>query len=237
MKRLLLCAAVTLLLCCGCSAEAIRELDHPGGPFANDLDSARAYLLDQLREKYGVEFAVVGEESLENYGPLAGATYTCDAAPVDAPDRVTTALVSQTKYQKVRDDYARYFFREEAEAPARELLEGTDFVRSSAVELRLPQTARTWSPQDDLRIFLETSGAYLDIEVYLGEGESDEEYADQILDLLETILQLNANSRLSVLKSEKKYLYWGRLTALGESPTPLPTKEKILEQMEISRMM
>lgn len=236
MKRPLIWAAALLLLC-GCSAETLRELDHPGGPFANDLDSARAYLLEQLEEKYRTEFFIVGDESLENYGPLAGATYTCDAAPVDDPERVTTALVSQTKYQKVRDDYARYFFREEAEAPARERLEGIDFVRSCAVELRLPQTSKTWNPEDDLRDFLGTSGAYLDIKVYLEEGKTDEEYAGQILDLLEDIRGLNANSRLSVLESEKEYLYWGIVTALGETPTPLPTKEEILEQMEISRMM
>lgn len=237
MKKRLLCAAAALLLLCGCSLEALREMDRPGGPFENNLDSARGYLLGQLRDKYGVEFSVVGEESLENYGPLAGATYTCDAAPVDDPERVTTALVSQTKYRKVRDDYARYFFREEAEAPARERLEGIDFVRFCAVELRLPQTSKTWNPEDDLRIFLETSGAYLDIKVYLEEGKTDEEYAGQILDLLENVRELNANSRMSVLESEKEYLYWGIVTALGEAPTPLPTKEEILEQMEISRMM
>lgn len=237
MKGPLLWAAVALLLLCGCSAETLRELDHPGGPFANDLDSARAYLLEQLEEKYGTEFFIVGDESLENYGPLAGATYTCDAAPVDDPERVTTALVSQTKYQKVRDDYARYFFREEAEAPARELLEKTDFVRDHKVELRLPQTERAWGPEDDLGDFLADSGAYLDLKVWLGEGRTDEEYAGQILDLLENVRGLNANSRVSVLETEKTYLYWGIITALGEELPPLPTKEELLEQMEISRMM
>ena len=73
--------------------------------------------------------------------------------------------------------------------------------------------------------------------MYLEEGKTDEEYAGQILDLLENVRELNANSRMSVLESEKEYLYWGIVTALGEAPTPLPTKEEILEQMEISRMM
>ncbi len=237
MKGRLAALAAALLLLWGCSAEAVREMDHPGGPFANDLDSARGYLLGQLRDKYGVEFAVVGEESLENYGPLAGATYTCDAAPVDQPDRVTTALVSQTKYRKVRDDYARYFFREEAEAPARVFLEGTGFVREWEVELRLPQTERVWGPEDDPGDFLADSGAYLDLKIWLGEGRTDEEYAGLILELLEGVRGLNANSKVSVLESEKTYLYWGIITALGEELPPLPTKEEILEQMEISRMM
>ena len=51
MKKRLLCAAAALLLLCGCSLEALREMDRPGGPFENDLDSARGYLLGQLRDK------------------------------------------------------------------------------------------------------------------------------------------------------------------------------------------
>ena len=89
----------------------LQNAEHHGGPFENNLDSARAYLLNQMQEKYGIEFTVVGDEDLVNYGPLAGATYTCDVAPVDAPEQVTTALVSQTQYQDVRDSYAVYFLR------------------------------------------------------------------------------------------------------------------------------
>ena len=81
----------------------LQNAEYHGGPFENNLDSARAYLLDQMQEKYGIEFTVVGDEDLVNYGPLAGATYTCDVAPVDAPEQVTTALVSQTQYQDVQD--------------------------------------------------------------------------------------------------------------------------------------
>ena len=71
--------------------DALENMGRPGAPFENNLESARAYLLGQLEEKYGIEFVVVGDESLVNYGPLAGATYTCGAAPADAPDRVITA--------------------------------------------------------------------------------------------------------------------------------------------------
>ena len=237
MKSLVLCLMAAALFLGGCSAEAFREMEHKGGPFDYDIDSARAYLLEQLEEKYGIPFAVVGEETLENYGPLAGATYTCEAAPVDAPERVTTALVSQTKYQKVRDNYALYFFKEDAEAQAIDLCENAESIRSYGVALKLPQTPRTWSPEDDLDDFLQTSGAYLDIKIYLEEGKSDEEYIDLILPLLEAVYQLPANSRLSVLEAEKKYLYWAPVSVFGEEPPQLPTKEKMLEEMEIARMM
>ena len=50
----------------------LHDAEYQGGPFENNLDSARAYLLGQMQEKYGIEFTVVGDEDLENYGPIAG---------------------------------------------------------------------------------------------------------------------------------------------------------------------
>ena len=120
--------------------EAIDDLEnaeYQDGPFENNLESARAYLLEQMQKKYGIEFTVVGDEDLENYGPFAGATYTCKAAPVDAPEQIATALVSQTKYQDVRDNYAVYFFKEEAEAQAIQLCSETGTGHAKAILKRI----------------------------------------------------------------------------------------------------
>lgn len=167
--------------------------EHKGGPFENDLESARAYLLTQLQEKYGLEFAVVGNESLENYGPLAGATYTCDAAPVSAPEQVTTALVSQTMYQDVRDGYAVYFFKEEAEEPVLTLCESKAYVIGQNISLEMPETAYTWTAGDGLEKFLSESGAYVRLTLYLENDLDTKTYAEQILDFLSSIDQLDCN--------------------------------------------
>ena len=50
--------------------DELHDAEYQGGPFENNLDSARAYLLEQMHEKYGIEFTVIGDEDLENYGPL-----------------------------------------------------------------------------------------------------------------------------------------------------------------------
>ena len=215
----------------------LHDAEYQGGPFENNLDAARAYLLEQMQEKYGIEFTVVGDEDLENYGPIAGATYTCDVAPVDAPEQVTTALVSQTMYQDIRDGYAVYFFKEEAEAQALQLCEETEYVQSYEIALQMPQTARTWNADDDIDDFLQTSDAYLNMKVYFDAGKSDEEYADLILDFLEKVYALNANVKLSIFEAEDDYIFWEMLNVLSETPPQLPTKEEIIEDIEIARMM
>ena len=58
---------------------------------------------------------------------------------------MTTALVSQTMYQDVRDGFAVYFFKEEAEAPVLELCESKDYVIDQNISLEMPETAYTWN--------------------------------------------------------------------------------------------
>jgi hypothetical protein len=82
----------------------LKNAEYQDSPFENNLESAREYLLTQMREKYGIEFSVAGREELKNYGPFHGATYFCEVSPVDAPEQIATAVVSQTDYQDVRDD-------------------------------------------------------------------------------------------------------------------------------------
>ncbi len=116
-KRVCCALLISLLLfmLTGCGMiDNLQNAEYHGGPFENNLESARTYLLAQLQEKYGIEFSVVGKEKLHNYGPFHGATYSCEVAPTDTPERVATALVSQTDYQEVRDDYAVYYFKEDA---------------------------------------------------------------------------------------------------------------------------
>lgn len=211
--------------------DGLREADYPGGPFENNLDSARAYLLGQLWEKYGIEFAVVGRENLDNYGPFAGATYTCEAAPVDAPEQVTTALVSQTLYQKVRDDFAVYYFKEAAEAPVLALCEGKDYVLDQRVSLEMPGTALTWTADDSLEEFLTQSGAYVKVTLRLADELDTKDYAEQILDFLNSVDQLNCNL-LFQARANKTYIFFSEVKVLDDFDAGDYTLEKIEDMME-----
>lgn len=214
----------------------LKNADHPGGPFENNLDSARAYLLEQLREKYGKEFTVAGRENLENYGPFAGASYFCEAAPVDAPERVTSALVSQTMYQNVRDDYAVYFFKEEAETPVLDLCESKEYVLDQRVSLEMPETERTWSAEDSVEKFLSESGAYVKVVLRLQDGMDEEAYAEWICDFLHSVDQLECNLLLQA-KADKAYIFHRELPILEDFDAGRYTVEALKEEIETNLSM
>lgn len=214
----------------------LKNADYPGGPFENDLDSARAYLLEQLRGKYGKEFAVVGRENLENYGPFAGASYFCEAAPVDAPEQVISAMVSQTMYQNVRDDYAVYFFKEEAEAPVLALCESKEYVLDQRVSLEMPETEQTWSAEDGVEKFLTESGAYVKVVLRLQDGLGAEAYAEWIYDFLHSLDQLECNLLLQA-KADKTYIFHRELSILEDFDAGRYTVEVLKEEIETNLSM
>ena len=210
----------------------LHDAEYQGGPFENNLESARAYLLEQMQEKYGIEFAVVGDEDLENYGPFAGATYTCEVAPVNALEQVTTALVSQTKYQDVRDSYAVYFFKEEAEAPVLALCESKDYVIDQRVSLEMPGTAKAWTINDELERFLSESGAYVKLVLRFADDLNTETYAAYLYDFLNSIDQLECNLLLQA-KANKIYIFHEELNILDGFEASTYTVEDLKQEIDV----
>lgn len=211
----------------------LHDAEYQGGPFENNLDSARAYLLEQMQEKYGIEFTVVGDEDLVNYGPFAGASYTCKVAPVDAPEQVTTAFVSQTKYQDVRDDYAVYFFKEEAETPVLEFCGTKEYILDQRVALEMPGTSQTWTADDGLKKFLSQSGAYVRLTLRLEDNLDTETYAEQIMDFLNSADQLNCNLFFEV-RANKTYIFFSELQILDDFDASSYSLERLEKRIEES---
>jgi len=211
--------------------DGLKNAEYHGGPFENDMDSARAYLLEQMQEKYGMEFAVVGDEDIENYGPFAGAAYTCEVAPVDAPEQVTTALVSQSMYQDVRDSYAVYFFKDEAEAPVLALCETKDYVIDQRISLEMPGTEKTWTAGDGLEKFLTESGAYVKLVLRFPDDLDAEAYAAYLYDFLNSVDQLNCNLLLQA-KANKTYIFHKELNILEGFDAGRYTVESLRQEVE-----
>ena len=212
--------------------DELENAEYQNGPFENNEESARAYLLAQLKEKYGEEFIVTGREDLKNYGAIAGATYRCQAAPADQPEKVFDALVSQTKYRKVRDDYAVWFYKEEAEAPVLAFCQEFDYVLDQKVSLEMPETPATWTGEDNLKFFLNNSGAYVKVVLRLEDGRDADFYAEQLLDFLSRVKELDCDLLLQA-RTDKSYIYHRELSILkGFDPAAIPL-EDIREDVEI----
>ncbi len=216
--------------------DKIKNADYKGGPFENNMDSAREYLLAQLSEKYGGEFIVAGDEDLVNYGALAGATYTCKAAPAEHPEQEFRALVSQSRYRKVIDDYAVWFYKEEAEAPVLAFCQQKEYVLDQRVSLEMPETAVAWSGEDSVKFFLNNSKAYVKVVLRLEDGRDTDFYAEQIKDFIDSAGELDCDLLLQA-RADKVYLYHRELSYLSGFDPSTVTLEDIREDVEIMKMV
>lgn len=232
MVALSLLSVLLLFVLTGCGIiDNLQDAEYHGGPFENNLESARGYLLAQLQEKYGIEFSVAGKEKLKNYGPFSGATYSCEAAPIDAPEQVITALVSQTGYQDVRDDYAIYYFKEDAEAPVLKLCEVKDYVIDQRISLEMPETEKIWTADDGLEQFLSESGAYVKLVLRFTDELDAETYAAYLYDFLNSVDQLECNLLLQA-KANKVYIFHRELNILDGFDATSYTVESLKQSIE-----
>lgn len=216
----------------GCSVlDKFREMEYSGGPFENNLDSARAYMLKQLEEKYKIQFVVMGDECLKNYGPLAGASYSCKIAPLENPEQVAEAIVSQTVYQEVHDNYAIYYFKDDTEKPVYDLCKSKPYVIDQRISLEAPGTSRTWGPDDSLETYLSESGAYVKVVLRFEDGMAVETYAEQILDFLNSVGDLKSNILLQA-KANKTYIFHQEIRILDDFDSSIYTLESLLMEIE-----
>ena len=209
----------------------LQNAEYQDGPFENDLESAREYLLIQMQEKYGIEFSVAGRENLKNYGPFHGATYFCEVSPVDAPEQIATAVVSQTDYQDVRDDYAIYYFEEDAVAPVLTLCGTKDYVIDQRVSLEMPETEKLWTAEDKLDLFLAESGAYVKLVLCFTDDLDTETYAEYLHDFLNSVDQLECNLLLQA-KANKVYIFHEELAILDGFDASTYTVEDLRQEIE-----
>ena len=150
---------------------------------------------------------------------------------MDAPEQVTTALVSQSMYQDVRDSYAVYFFKEEAEAPVLALCESKDYVIDQRISLEMPGTEKAWTAEDGLERFLLESGAYVKLVLRFTDDLDTETYATYLYDFLNSVGPLKCNLLLQA-KANKIYIFHEELDILGDFDAGTYTVENLKQEIE-----
>lgn len=156
--------------------------------FENETE-AESYLLDSLEERYGMEFMIVEQHSYDKYGPIYGDVYIAKAAPADSPEQVFFGRAKQAG--SVSDTYWKIIFQdamsENLEEQLRTICEEKEYIQSFSMKIDGSYTERAWREDDTLNDVISASGAHIMITVILDREKTEEEYADMVLDFLESL--------------------------------------------------
>lgn len=156
--------------------------------FENEAE-AKNYLLESLKERYGIQFMVVEQRSYDQYGPIYGDVYTATIAPIHSPENIFVGRAMQAG--TVSDSYWEILFHDvmwkELEEPLLTICEGKEYVQSFSTEVGGGYTERAWGEDDALEDVIAEANVDISMKVTFEQGKTEEEYADMILDFLEDL--------------------------------------------------
>ena len=131
----------------------------------------------------------------------------------------------------VRDDYAIYYFEEDAVAPVLTLCGTKDYVIDQRISLEMPETEKLWTVEDKLEQFLSESGAYVKLVLRFTDDLDTETYAEYLYDFLNSVDQLECNLLLQA-KANKVYIFHEELAILDGFDASTYTVEDLRQEIE-----
>ncbi|WP_162921796.1 hypothetical protein [Listeria costaricensis] len=203
----------------------------PLSSFDNEKE-AQKYLLEQLSFKYGEEFEIVkqSEDDYEEY-PTKNA-YSTRLISKDNPDYQFSAWTVSSG--EMKDNYAASFFASQAEHIAESICENKDYLIDYKVQLNAPVTDKKWSRDSDFEKYISESGAYNRIDSTMQAGMTNEQYANQIYDLLDSLYETNTGFELRVdnkVEDTNELIFMYNYDPNDEQLIK-PDKERIIEMIE-----
>lgn len=203
----------------------------PLSSFDNEQE-AQEYLLEQLRFKYGEEFEIVkqGEDDYEKY-PTKNA-YSSELVSKENPDYQFRGWTVSSG--EVEDNYAASFFTSQAEPIAENICKVKDYLLDYKVTLEAPITDKKWSRDSDVEEYMSKIGAYNRIDSTMQAGMTNEQYADQIYDLLNSLYETNTGFELRVdnkVEDTTELIFMFNYDPNNEQLIK-PDKERIIDKIE-----
>lgn len=196
--------------------------------FTNE-EEAKQYVLEELNKKYNVEFVYDEKQDQSSYGkyPIKDA-FTGVFYPKTEPEKTTSVWTSSKG--ELKDDYAQYYFKDEAEQKVKNTLKEFSIIKSCNVELEAGNTSETLYDSLTLEEYIQQTNSSYRIELSFPEKLTDEEYATEIQKIVEQLNEQISNYNLKVTVSQKTLFFITVNPNIKEL-----TKESILEEFASQR--
>lgn len=207
---------LVLLILGGCSMN----------PKTNELFSSKEKLdkfaLSEMKKKYNQDFAITKDNDYVEKSKI----YGCIMKSKD--NKFKDIYVTISPAGQLMDTLPNVYFKERAEKISTDLLKTKKYIKKYTVTFASSYSTKKWQPTDDLESFLKDVKGRNELEIYFEDGLSYEQYANQVEDLLKSLMKLPINNELNVFIRDKISIYW---TALTDKST-LPSHKRILEKIK-----
>ena len=143
-----------------------------------------------------------------------------------------TATVYARNTGLFEDSYHVYYYSDEIEELATPLFQDKPFIRNYQLEVQGHTTTTEWNGKESVKEYLKKREYEIETSIYLNEGKTDEEYAEEISYIMQEIVESDLVFNISVYTNDDNIIFY----SLPEQHSQ-PDVEAILEKMEDVRSL
>ena len=147
-------------------------------------------------------------------------------------DSLRTATVYARNTGLFEDSYHVYYYSDEIEELATPLFQDKSFIRNYQLEVQGHTTTTEWNGKESVKEYLKKREYEIETSIYLNEGKTDEEYAEEISYIMQEIVESDLVFNISVYTNDDNIIFY----SLPEQHSQ-PDVEAILEKMEDVRSL
>lgn len=177
-------------------------------------EEAKEYVLNRLEKKYKQAFIFTEEPEYKE--EKAGLRWIKGGiAPESEPSETAYVYARDTGF--FEDDYHVYYFKDGLEKLAKPLCKDKDYIEECAIEVRGKSTDTLWTGKETLEEYLRQGEYEIYVNPRFPEGKTDDEYADEILTLLNELYESGLNITLTVSLKGDVTIFFADLDQYGRT--------------------
>ena len=197
------------------------------GGYSHDFNSseeAQKYVLAKLKDKYDKEFNVI---EVSNYKEEKIGLNWILVKVSEKDDPLRTATVYARNTGLFEDSYHVYYYFDEIKELATPLFQDKPFIRNYQLEVQGHTTTTEWNGKESVEEYLKKREYEIETSIYLNEGKTDKEYAEEISYIMQEIVESDLVFNISVYTNDDNIIFYSLPEQHGQ-----PDIEMILEKME-----
>lgn len=190
----------------------------------NSSDEAQKYVLAKLKDKYNEEF-IITEVKKYKEEKIGLNWIMAEVSSKENSSQIATVYARNTGL--FEDTYHVYFYSDEIKKFATSLFQDKPFIRDYQFEVQGYITTTEWNGKESIEEYLKKREYEIETKIYLNEGKTDEEYAEEIFYIMQDIVESDLVFNISVYTNDDNLIFY----SLPEQHSQ-PDVDVILEKME-----
>lgn len=171
----------------------------------NSSEEAQKYVLTRLKDKYDEKFTITG---VKEYKEEKIGLNWINVKVASETDSSKTATVYARNTGYFKDDYHVYYYADQIEKLAASLCENKAYILKHDIEINGHMTTTEWSGEEGVDKYIEEKEYEIETDIYLYGGKTDDEYADEISDIMQEIMESDLNFNITVYGNNEELIFY-----------------------------